>query len=119
MRYHHDIPKIYSKMYGKTHYCNHPVYRRCTLFQIGDKGLAVIQQRYNERTKQTWWSELDEWLNDDIYLHPNFKKYFDERAAIEVDGIYPTVTVRQIMWGLKMKPLPKERWETYFDRQPI
>lgn len=31
------------------------------------------------------------------------------------DGLYPTVTIRQIMWALKMKPLPRERWETCFD----
>lgn len=35
------------------------------------------------------------------------------------DGLYPTVTVRQIMWALKMKPIPRERWETVFDRREI
>jgi hypothetical protein len=24
-----------------------------------------------------------------------------------------------MMWALKMKPLPKERWETAFDRRDI
>lgn len=32
---------------------------------------------------------------------------------------YGTVTVRQIMWALKMKPIQKERWETVFDRRDI
>ena len=63
--------------------------------------------------------EIDEWLGNDIYLHPNFKKYFDERAGLCVDGLYPTVTVRQIMWALKMKPISRERWETCFDRRYI
>jgi hypothetical protein len=36
-----------------------------------------------------------------------------------MDGLYPTVTVRQIMWSLKMKPIPKEKWETVFDRREI
>lgn len=103
--------------YGSTYICNHPVYNKCTLFQIGNKGLAVIQQR--QRAKRTWWSEIDPWLTDAIYLHPDFKDYFDKRAKEAVDGLYPTVSVRQIMWALKIKPLPKERWETCFDRREI
>ena len=46
-----------------------------------------------------------------------FKKFFDDRAGEDTDGLYPTVTIRQIMWALKMKPLAKERWETCFDRK--
>ena len=103
--------------YGTTYICNHPVYNKCTLFQIGNKGLAVIQQR--QRAKRTWWSEIDPWLTDAIYLHPDFKDYFDKRAKEAADGLYPTVSVRQIMWALKIKPLPKERWETCFDRREI
>ena len=34
-------------------------------------------------------------------------------------GLYPTVTIRQIMWALKIKPLKRERWETCFDRREI
>ena len=95
------------------------VYNRCTLFKIDDKGLAVIQQRVDRDRKITWWSEIDPWLTDDLYLHPGFKRFFDERSGECVDGLYPTVTVRQIMWALKMKPLPRERWETCFDRRVI
>lgn len=99
--------------------CNHPVYNVCTLFKIGGKGLAVVQQRIDKDTKLTWWSEIDPWLTDEIYLHPRFKKFFDERASECTDGLYATVTIRQIMWGLKMKPLPKQRWETCFDRKNV
>jgi hypothetical protein len=106
-------------MYGKLYICEHPVYNSCTLFQIGDKGLAVIQQRYDEETKSTWWSELDPWLTDDLYLNSGFKEYFDRRSGECSDGLYPTVTVRQIMWALKIKPIPKEKWETVFDRADI
>lgn len=106
-------------MYGLIYTCDHPVYNRCTLFQIGDKGLAVIQQRFNRNTKQTWWTEIDPWITDDLYLHPKFKEYFDERAGLSTNGLYPTVTVRQIMWALKMKPIPRNRWETCFDRRAI
>lgn len=69
--------------------------------------------------KQTWWGEIDPWLTDGLYLHPGFKTFFDERAGERIDGLYPTVTIRQIMWALKMKPLKRERWETCFDRREI
>ena len=119
MRYHYEKPSIFLSMYGSTYVCTHPVYSRCTLFKIGDKGLAVIQQRYNPKNKNTWWDEIDPWLTDDLYLHPKFKEFFDKRAGECTDGIYPTVTIRQIMWALKMKPLYRERWETCFDRRVI
>ena len=119
MRYHYDKPTKYYSMYGETYICSHPVYNRCTLYKIGDLGLAVIQQRFDANSKRTWWSEIDPWLTDNIYLHPKFIKFFEERAGKCTDDLYPTVTVRQFMWALKMKPLPRERWETVFDRRDI
>lgn len=119
MRYHYKRPSIYLSKYGQLYICEHPVYDSCTLFKINDKGLAVIQQRFDAETKTTWWTEVDPWVTDDIYLHPKFKEYFDKRAEKCTDGLYPTVTIRQIMWALKMKPLPKEKWETVFDRRNI
>lgn len=119
MRYHYEKPSIYLSKYGETYVCNHPVYNSCTLYSIGKKGLAVIQQRFDPDTKQTWWGEIDPWMTDDLYLHPKFKKYFDERSGESNGGLYPTVTVRQMMWALKMKPIVKERWETCFDRKDI
>ena len=119
MRYHYEKPSVYLSKYGSTYHCGHPVYNECTLFKIENKGLAIIQQRYNPISKKTWWGELDPWLTDDLYLHPKFKEFFDERAGECTDGLYPTVTVRQLMWTLRMKPLPRERWETCFDRKSI
>ena len=119
MRYHYEKPNIYRSKYGEIYICNHPVYSSCTLFRIGNKGLAVIQQRYDQKTKSTYWTEIDPWLTDHLYLHPKFKAFFDERAGNSEGNIYPTVTIRQIMWGLKMKPIPRERWETCFDRRII
>lgn len=119
MRYHYEKPQIYTSIYGEIYTCDHPVYNRGTLFRIGDKGFVVIQQRYDETTKKTWWGEIDLWLVDEIYLHPRFKEFFDDRASECADCIYPTVTIRQVMWALKMKPLPRERWETVFDRKKI
>lgn len=119
MRYHYVKPDFYVPLYGETYICNHPVYNRCTLFKIDNKGLAVIQQRFKAETKTTWWTEIDPWLVNDLYLHVNFKAFFQERAEEIKEDLYPTVTIRQIMWALKMKPLPKDRWETTFDRRYI
>jgi len=44
---------------------------------------------------------------------------FNARADKSYNGLYPTITVRQLMWALKIKPLKKERWETCFDRKDI
>ena len=119
MRYFFNKPEIYLSLYGTRYICDHPVYDSCTLYLIGNKGLAVIQQRFDVDTKATWWGELDPWLTDSLYLNPNFREYFEKRARECTDGLYPTVTLRQIMWALKMKPIPKERWETVFDRRDI
>lgn len=119
MRYHFEKPSIYLSMYGTTYACHHPIYDKCTLFEMGDRGIAVIQQRFDSETKRTWWGEIDPWLTDAIYLHPKFREFFDTRAGECRDGLYPTVTVRQIMWALKLKPIPKDRWETCFDRKDI
>lgn len=120
MRYHYDRPKHYSSHYGEEYVCDHPVYSKCTLFRVWDRGLAVIQQRYDPGTKRTYWGPIDPWLTDPIYLNPAFLAYFKKRSdEADETGCYPTVTVRQIMWALKMKPIPKEVWETVFDRAEI
>ena len=119
MRYFQEKPDFYLQTYGETYICDHSVYNRCTLFKDRDAGLAIIQQRYDRKTKKTWWAEVEPWLVDRLYLHPGFYEYFKERAGTCTDGLYPTVTIRQIMWALRMKPLKKERWETVFDRRDI
>lgn len=119
MRYHYNKPTFYLSKYGITYECDHPVYNKCTLYIINNKGLAVIQQRYDPITKITWWGEIDPWLTDEIYIHKNFKQFFDKWSGECINGLYPTVTVRQLMWNLKMKPIQKERWETYFDKKHI
>ena len=119
MRYYYEKPSVYSSMYGDTYTCDHPIYNKCTLYLIGKYGLAVIQQRFNEETKTTTWSEIDPWLTDILYLHPKFKEFFDDRSGKCMDGLYPTVTIRQTMWALKLKSIPRERWETCFDRLNI
>lgn len=119
MRYHYEKPSMFMSMYGQIYICNHPVYSKCTLYKIGNKGLAVIQQRHDPISKTTWWGEIDSWLTDELYLHRRFKEFFDSRAGECMDSLYPTVTIRQIMWALKIKPMKRERWETCFDRRNI
>lgn len=120
MRYYSEKPKMPRTVFGRRYVCNHPVYDSCTLFEIGKKGLAVIQQRFDKQTKRTWWGEIEPWITNSLYLHPQFLNYFEERSGeCTDDGLYPTVTVRQIMWALKIKPLRRERWETVFDRREI
>lgn len=118
MRWHIDPIEHYGKpSFGEIYYCDHPVYNRGTLYLNEKIGLVVIQQRC--KSKLTYWTEVDPWLCDEIFKHPGFIEYFKKRAGACKDGLYPTVTVRQIMWALKMKPLRKERWETVFDRKDI
>ena len=98
---HYKKPGIYLAMYGTTYSSDHTVYNKCALFTIHNKSLTVIRQWYDKRTKTTWWSELDPWLIDDIYLNKNFKAYFDMYAGECNNGLYPTMTVQQITWALK------------------
>lgn len=120
MRYHYEAPALNTKqLFGALYFCDHPVYTKCTLFKDGPIGLAVIQQRHSKATKHTWWGELDPGLANDIFLHPRFHSFFVERAGKPNHGLYPTVSIRQLMWALKMKPLKRERWETCFDRKDI
>lgn len=112
MRYYYEKPNNYIVTKGCTHKCNHPLYDTCTLYLDGDFGLAVIQQRFNAKLKMSWWSAIDPWLIDDIFNQPRFNEYFQKKSSESVNGLYSTVTVREIMWALRMKPLPKEEWET-------
>lgn len=101
-----------SAHYGIIYRCNHPLYTRCTLFLSGDRGIAVIQQRFNPELKTTWWSNIDEDLVDDIYENPGFQQYLETFGTCkDANGLYYTVEVRKLMWALRMKPLKREFWE--------
>lgn len=92
MRYHYKKPEIYSTIYGDTYICDHSVYNTCTLFKINEKGLAVIQQRYDEETKSTYWTEIDPWLVDDLYLHNRFEEF--------LTNVLENVLTTYILWSL-------------------
>lgn len=119
MRYFTEKPQNYTTMFGETYRCNHPIYSHCTLYKIGSKGVCVVQQRYDPKTKCTYWTEIDPWLCDILYLASGFKDFFNEYASEPIEGLYPTVNVRQVMWRLRLKPLKRERWETVFDRKVL
>lgn len=75
MRYFIEKPEIATHMFGRTYECDHPLYNRCTLYQIGNKGMAIVQQRFDADTKSTYWTEIDPWLNDILYLSPGFREF--------------------------------------------
>lgn len=92
MRYHYQKPDIYLSMYGELYICNHPVYDRCTLFTIGDKGLAVIQQRFNADTKSTYWTEVDSWLTTlYIYIQNSRNISTVDPESVRTDYIQPSL----------------------------
>ena len=96
----------------KTYKCDHPVYDTCTLYFSQGKALAIIQQRFNKTFKATFWTSIDDDLAQSILQHEGFSQYFSKNASFGENELYPTVTVRQVMWALKMKPLKKHPWET-------
>lgn len=98
----------------ETYQCDHPYYNSCTLFKSKEKGLAVIQQRFNKNTKTTWWTGIDYFWTKEIEQNVYFKKVFDEMAGDCKDGIYPTIELRKLLWKLKLKPEKREEWETRF-----
>lgn len=111
MKYYYEKPETWDNT-GQTYICDHPLYNRCTLFKKGKKGLAIIQEHFNEKTKARWWGTIVPWLASDIYKNCNFKNIFDQYANEADDrGIYPTLTLRKIMRALRMKPLRREYWE--------
>ena len=114
MRY-YKKPEHYVPVFGKSYQCNHKLYDWCTLYEQDGVGLAVIQQRYDPKTKKSWWSTIDPWLANDIFLNPGFYEYFKKVAAPkDISGCYPTIVVRRLMRILGMPPLEKEFWETRF-----
>ena len=120
MRYHYIPPQIYLAMYGSVYHCDHPVYSSCTLYLVDDLGLAVIQQRYRPEDKSTYWTEIDAALVDILFMSEGFMDYFYKKAGPKKpNGCYPTVTIRQLMWAIRLKPLHRETWETVFDKSPI
>ena len=112
MRYFYEFNKPNIPLYGKIFTNPNAYFRSATLYLAKGKGLCVIQQHYDRKNKCFYWSNLEYSLANDIYLNAGFKAYFDKYAtATDARGLYFTVSVRRIMWALRMKPLKKEEWE--------
>ena len=113
MKYLYEKPDKWDNV-GIIYKCDHPMYNRCTLFKVGESGVAVIQEHFNEQLKTRWWGSVDPWIASDIYSNKNFRQFFDKNAAkCDNNKLYPTIKVRELMWALRMKPLKKEAWEIF------
>ena len=100
------------QLHSRTYHMNHLLFDTCTLYESGNLGLGVIQQRFNEKLKVSWWGPIDGWLANDIYKTPGFSEFFLKHAREEEGGCYPVIEVRKLMYVLGMKPMVKEPWET-------
>ncbi len=113
MKYYYEKPTDWVGA-GEIYECDHPMYHRCTLFRSGPVGLAVVQEKYNKKTKARYWSLVEPWIVGDIFLNERFEGYFvDHAGEPDEKGLFPTVPLRKLMWALRMKPLRREEWEDW------
>lgn len=113
MKYYYKPSKTENSGAGETYIYDHPLFNRATLFRTGDRGLLIVQEHYNKKTKARWWGPVMPWLSYDIYINPNFEDFFAKNASeADENSLYPIFPIRKIMWALRMKPLQREAWET-------
>lgn len=115
MKYYYK-PSIDAKSgAGETYICDHPLFSRATLFKSDNRGLLIVQEHYNKKTKARLWGPVVPWLSYDIYTNINFEKFFDKNATeADENGLFPIFPIRKVMWALRMKPLQREAWESGF-----
>lgn len=111
MKYYSKKPDICVRLFGEVVDPKHPIYKRGTLYFEHNRGLIVTQKHFNSDTKECFWSNVDDWIANDIYTCARFPEFFQMHAT---ESEYPIFELRKIMWALRMKPLKKETWETYF-----
>lgn len=111
MKYHYESPEIVVPVYGERIDLNHLVYQSGTLYLEHERGIIVVQQKFDHEERVCWWGYVDAAVANDIYLAPRFHEFFLGHAR-EKD--YPIYQLRKIMWALRMKPLPREPWEDSF-----
>ena len=111
MKYYYERPETWTVNSGTIHTCDHPIYSKCTLYLKDGRGVAIVQKRFSKKTKTFWWGPIDPWLVDDISSQKGWANWFDKNADGPIDDIYPTFTIRKVMWALRMKPLPRDPYE--------
>lgn len=114
MMYFYEKPDDWERGSALVVKSNHPLYNKCTLYMSDDifRFVAIVQQRFNPVMKTTWWGPVDPWLADDITHQRGWCDWLEEHALeADKDGLYPTYTIRKVMWALRMKPLRREIWE--------
>ena len=67
-----------------------------------------MQKHFDPVSRSMWWGSLDPWLACDIQKSENYKAFFERYANPEHSFV---ISVRKLMWELRMKPPPKEFWE--------
>ena len=111
MKYFSKKPDICVQVFGKPIDLDHPIYKSGTLYLEKERGLIVVQKKFNPNTRECSWHAVDIWIANDIYLSKRFRTFFMENAK---ESDYPIFELRKLMWQLRMKPLSKEDWELYF-----
>lgn len=109
MKYHYEKTEYGKPMYGRMVEIKDDIHTFGTLFEKDGKGVILVQKRFV--CKCLYWDRIDYWLANDIYEHPKFTAWFEQHATEEN---YPIFPVRSVMWALRMKPLPKQKWEDAF-----
>ena len=113
MKYYYEKPENWVGA-GELYSCNHPFYNQCTLFRKADYGFAVIKEFFSKTKKTRWWGPIEPWIAGDIYLSERFDSVFEKYAGkVDEQGLYPTLPLRKVMWGLRMKSLRKGFWEEF------
>lgn len=113
MRYYYEKPEEWTMVEGRVISFLHPLYNKATVYiDRNTHGVAVVQQRFNPKKKVMWWGPIDPWLVDDIASQSEFKDWLQKHSASkDENGLYPTFTVRELMYAMKMKPLKREIFE--------
>lgn len=117
MRYFYEPTSGHDHNYFQLYSYDHPLFDLCTLYLQDELGLIVIQQHYDQANKTVSWGPVEPNLANDIFICPEFRQYFITHADHALsDGYYPVVSVRKLMWALRMKPLRRGDWEQELQR---
>ena len=109
MKYFYEKPDKWTRDGWKIVQSEHPLFNRATLLYSEDRGFLVVQQHFDPVGKSVWWGSIDPWLACDIRRADRFQDFFEDHADEKYSFV---ISVRKLMWEMRMKPLPKEFWES-------